>query len=47
MRSYVSKDDPGIAKGSEGDPALLSATLEVFFTDTPSMRPDIHCGARP
>jgi pimeloyl-ACP methyl ester carboxylesterase len=33
---FVSKGDPGIAKGVDGDPALVEGTLEVFYTDAPS-----------
>jgi hypothetical protein len=34
---YVSKLDPGIDKGAEGDPAELSGTFEVFYTDASSV----------
>jgi hypothetical protein len=33
---YVSKLDPGIVKGAAGDPALLSGSFEVFYTDAPA-----------
>ncbi|HWP65319.1 MAG TPA: hypothetical protein VNO26_05345 [Candidatus Limnocylindria bacterium] len=34
---FVSKGDPDIAKGPEGDPALIEGGLEVFYTDTPGV----------
>src|SRR5262245_24009732 len=33
---YVSKLDPGIQKGAGGDPTLLDATFEWFYTDAPA-----------
>jgi pimeloyl-ACP methyl ester carboxylesterase len=33
---FVTKGDPDIAKGVDGDPALLEGTLEVFYTDEPT-----------
>ena len=33
---FVTKGDPNIAKGIDGDPALLEGALEVFYTDAPS-----------
>jgi hypothetical protein len=34
---YVSEQGVGVEKGMEGDSALLDATFEVFYTDTPSI----------
>lgn len=33
---FVTKGDPDIQKGVDGDPALLEGSLEVFYTDAPS-----------
>jgi pimeloyl-ACP methyl ester carboxylesterase len=33
---FVAKGDADIAKGVDGDPALLEGRLEVFYTDAPS-----------
>jgi hypothetical protein len=33
---YVARNDPGIAKGAGGDPALLSGLFEVVYTDQPT-----------
>jgi hypothetical protein len=33
---YVAKNDAGIQKGAGGDPALLSGSFDVFYTDRPS-----------
>src|SRR5581483_9782255 len=34
---YTAVLDPGIQKGPNGDPAVHDATLEVFYTDAPSV----------
>ena len=34
---FVTKGDPDITKGIDGDPALIEGSLEVFYTDTPSV----------